>query len=93
MNILTDAQFGFIPRYGTKDINFALHSFIAKFSHKEKLLNCCFVTYVKASGNISHLILWPKLYSVDNWYSIVFNKWEPRWPSDLYIVLLLRTVT
>ncbi|VDI43776.1 Hypothetical predicted protein, partial [Mytilus galloprovincialis] len=60
-SILTDAQFGFIPGYGTRDAIFALHSVIAKSLRKGKRLYCCFVDYVKAFDSVSHLILWQKM--------------------------------
>jgi hypothetical protein len=60
-SILTDAQFGFIPEYGTQDAIFALYSVITKTLRKGKRLYCCFVDYVKAFDSVSHYILWQKL--------------------------------
>ena len=60
-SILTDAQFGFIPGYGTRDAIFALHSIIAKSLSKGKRLYCCFVDYVKAFDSVIHYILWQKM--------------------------------
>ena len=60
-SILTDAQFGFILGYGTRDAIFALHSVIAKSLRKGKRLCCCFVDYVKAFDSVSHLMLLQKM--------------------------------
>ena len=64
-SILTDAQFGFIPGYGTQDAIFALYSVIAKTLRKGKRLYCCFVDYVKAFDSASHYMLWQKLLKCD----------------------------
>ena len=47
-SVLTDAQFGFRPGYGTHDAIFALHSIISKSLRQGKRLYCCFIDYVKA---------------------------------------------
>ncbi|VDI37427.1 Hypothetical predicted protein, partial [Mytilus galloprovincialis] len=47
-SILTDAQFGFVPGYGTHDAIFALHSIVSKSLRKGKRLYCCFIDFVKA---------------------------------------------
>ena len=60
-DILTDAQFGFIPGYGTRDAIFSLHSIIAKSLGKGKRLYCCFIDYTKAFDSVSHYILFQKL--------------------------------
>jgi hypothetical protein len=59
--VLTDAQFGFRPGYGTHDTIFALHSIISKSLRQGKRLYCCFIDYVKAFDSISHFKLWLKL--------------------------------
>jgi hypothetical protein len=45
-SVLTDAQFGFRPGYGTHDAIFALNSIIAKSIRQGKRLYCCFIDYV-----------------------------------------------
>jgi hypothetical protein len=48
-SVLTDAQFGFRPGYGTTDAIFNnLHSLISKSLRKGNRLYCCFIDYVKA---------------------------------------------
>ena len=64
-SIVTGAQFGFIPGYGTQDAIFALYSVITKTLRKGKRLYCCFVDYVKAFDSASHYILWQKLLKCD----------------------------
>jgi hypothetical protein len=53
-SVLTDAQFGFRPGYGTHDAIFALHSIISKSLRQGKRLYCCFIDYVKAFDSVSH---------------------------------------
>lgn len=60
-SVLTDAQFGFRPGYGTHDAIFALHSIISKSLRQGKRLYCCFIDYVKAFDSVSHFKLWLKL--------------------------------
>jgi hypothetical protein len=60
-NVLTDAQFGFCPGFGTTDANFALHSLITSTLHKGKRLYCCFVDNTRAFDSVTHSKLWQKL--------------------------------
>ena len=60
-SVLTDAQFGFRPGYGTRDAIFALHSIISKSLRQGKRFYCCFIDYVKAFDSVSHFKLWLKL--------------------------------
>jgi hypothetical protein len=45
-SVLTDAQFGFRPGYGTHDAIFALHSIISKSLRQGKRLYCRFIDYM-----------------------------------------------
>ena len=49
-NTLTDAQFGFLPGYGTSDAIFCVHFLISKSLRKGKRLYCCFIDYIKCLG-------------------------------------------
>jgi hypothetical protein len=60
-SVLTDAQFGYRPGYGTHDAISALHSIISKSLRQGKILYCCFIDYVKAFDSVSHFKLWLKL--------------------------------
>ncbi|XP_071123308.1 uncharacterized protein [Mytilus edulis] len=60
-NIITDAQFGFKPGYGTTDAIFALHSLISKSLRSGKRFYCCFIDYKKAFDSVSHFKLWLRL--------------------------------
>ena len=60
-DILTDAQLGFRPGFGTTDAIFALHSLISNTSIKSKRLYCCFIDYIKAFDSVAHVKLWLKL--------------------------------
>ena len=60
-SVLTDAQFGYRPGYGTHDAISALHSIISKSLRQGKRLYCCFIDYVKAFDSVSHFKLWLKL--------------------------------
>ena len=60
-SVLTDAQFGFSPGYGTTDAIFSLHSLISNSLRKGKRLYCCFIDYVKAFDSVCHLKLWLRL--------------------------------
>ena len=60
-SVLTDAQFGFRPGYGTTDAIFSLHSLISKSLRKGKRIYCCFIDYVKAFDSVCHLKLWLRL--------------------------------
>ena len=51
-SILTDAQFGFKPGYGTTDAIFTSHCYIERFTKKKKLY-CCFVDYRKAFDSVN----------------------------------------
>ena len=63
-NILTDAQFGFRPGFGSTDAIFALHSLINSTLRKGKRLYCCFVDYSNAFDSVSHYKLWQKLVRI-----------------------------
>ena len=60
-NVLSDAQFGFRPGYGTHDAIFALHSIVSKSLRNGKRIYCCFIDYKKAFDSVSHFRLWLKL--------------------------------
>jgi hypothetical protein len=60
-SVLTDAQFGFRPGYGTHDAIFALHSIILKSLRQSKRFYCYFIDYVEAFHSVSHFKLWLKL--------------------------------
>ena len=60
-DILTDAQFGFRPGYGTTDAIFALHSIINKYLGAKKKLYCCFIDYSKAFDSLSRNLMYFKL--------------------------------
>ena len=59
-DIISDAQFGFKPGFGTRDAMFALHGIVSNTLSKKKRLFCCFVDYQKAFDSISHDDLWFK---------------------------------
>jgi exonuclease III len=62
-NVITDAQLGFKPGFGTTDAIFALKSLINNtLSSKRKRLYCCFIDYSKAFDSIVHDKLWLKLF-------------------------------
>jgi hypothetical protein len=48
-SVLTDAQFGFRPGYGTHDAIFALHSIISKSLRQGKRLYCCLINSISIS--------------------------------------------
>ena len=52
-SIITDAQFGFKPGYGTTDAIFSLHTVISKVLSSNKKLYCCFVDYRKAFDSVN----------------------------------------
>ena len=60
-SILTDAQYGFRPGFGTVDAVFALHSIINNSLSKNKRLYCCFIDYSRAFDSVSHYKLWKRL--------------------------------
>ena len=60
-NVVSDAQFGFKPNYGTKDAIFALHSIIYKTLKCKRKLYCCFVDHKKVFDSVPHIELWQKM--------------------------------
>ena len=60
-SIVTDAQFGFKPGYGTTDAIFSLHTVISKVLSSKKKLYCCFVNYRKAFDSVNRYKLLFKL--------------------------------
>ena len=52
-NIVTDAQFGFKPGYGTTDAIVSLHSIISIVLSSKKKLYCSFVDYRKAFDSVN----------------------------------------
>ena len=52
-SIVTGAQFGFKPGYGTHDAIFSLHTVISKVLSSKKKLYCCFVDYRKAFDSVN----------------------------------------
>ena len=60
-SIVTDAQFGFKPGYGTTDAIFLLHTVISKVLSSKKKLYCCFVDYRKAFDSVNRYKLLFKL--------------------------------
>ena len=60
-SIVTDAQFGFKPGYGTTDAIFSLHTIISKVLSSQKKLYCCFVDYHKAFDSVNRYKLLFKL--------------------------------
>lgn len=63
-DVITDAQFGFRPGFGTVDAIFALISVIFKSLSANKRLYCCFVDYTKAFDTVQRLMLWYKLSKI-----------------------------
>lgn len=61
-DVITDAQFGFRPGFGTVDAIFALNSVVNKCFNNKKRLYCCFVDYKKALDTIDREKLWSKMY-------------------------------
>ena len=59
--VLTDAQFGLRPGYGTTDAIFALNSLISKSLRSGKRFYCCFIDYKKAFDSVKHMKLWLRL--------------------------------
>ena len=53
-NCLTDAQFGFKPRYSTVDTVFALYPIVSEFFSRKQKLYCCFVDCRNAFDSIDH---------------------------------------
>ena len=60
-NVISDAQFGFKPGFGTTDAIFALHGLISNYLSNGKKLYCCFVDYRKAFDKIDRNKLFYKL--------------------------------
>ena len=61
-SIITDAQFGFRPGFGTVDAIFVLQSLINKYLRKKGgRLYCCFIDYRKAFDFVNRSKLWIKL--------------------------------
>jgi hypothetical protein len=60
-DVITDAQLGFKPGYGTTDALFIFHSIIAKYLANKQRLYCCFVDYQKAFDSINHDKLWRRM--------------------------------
>ena len=61
-NVISDAQFGFRPKCGTRDAIFVLNTLITKTLQSNRRLYCVFVDYRKAFDSISHNMLWSKLW-------------------------------
>lgn len=61
-DIVTDAQFGFKPGFGTSDAIFALQSLIINSIEQNKRPYCAFIDYSKAFDSINHRYLWHKLW-------------------------------
>ncbi len=60
-DIITDAQFGFKPGFGTTDAIFALHSIVAKYLNTRGRLYSCFIYYKKAFESVDHYKLWRRM--------------------------------
>ena len=60
-NVLTDAQFGFRPGFGTTDAIFAHNLLITSTLRKGKRLYCWFVDNTRAFDSVTHSKLWQKL--------------------------------
>ena len=52
-SIVTNAQFGFKPGYGTTDAMFSVHTVISKVLSSKKKLYCCFVDYRNAFDSVN----------------------------------------
>ena len=63
-DIITDAQFGFRPGYGTVDAIFILHSIISHTLAKKKRLYCAFVDFKMAFDSIDRCKLWYKIAKI-----------------------------
>ena len=59
--ILTNSQFGFRPKLGTVDANFALNCIVKKRLAQKQRLYCCFIDYQKAFDTINRDLLWGKI--------------------------------
>ena len=60
-DVITDAQFGFKPGFGTIDAIFVLQSLISRTLKRKKCLYCCFIDYRKAFDFVDRCKLWSKL--------------------------------
>ena len=63
-DIITDAQFGIRPGYGTVDAIFILHSIISHTLANKKRLYCAFVDFKMAFDSIDRCKLWYKIAKV-----------------------------
>lgn len=63
----TDAQFYFIPSYGTRDVVFTLHAFYCykQFIKKKEVILCVYRFKKKAFYSVDRRNLWLKL-SIEN---------------------------
>jgi hypothetical protein len=65
-DVMTDAQFGFKPNYGTRAPIFALHSIISNTLWKKRLpVYCAFIYFKKDFDTIDRSELWVKLAKSD----------------------------
>jgi exonuclease III len=60
-NVISDAQFGFKPGFGTVDAIMALQALIQRTLNSKQRLYCCFVDYTKAFDSVVHYKLWQRL--------------------------------
>ena len=63
-DVITDAQFGFRPGYGTVDAIFVLNSIISQTLNNKKRLYCAFVDFQTAFDSINRCKLWYKLSKI-----------------------------
>ena len=78
-SIVTDAQYGFKPGYGTTDASFSLHTVISKVLSRKKKLYCCFVDYRKAFDSANRYKLLFKLARsgiTGKLYGIIISMYE-----------------
>ncbi|VDI30526.1 Hypothetical predicted protein [Mytilus galloprovincialis] len=76
-DVLTDAQFGFRPGYGTTDAIFALNSLISKSLRSGKRFYCCFVDYKTAFDSVTHMKLWLRLIRL----GVTGDKFPIKWTA------------
>ena len=60
-DVITDAQFGFRPHYGTVDAIFALNTIISKYLKSKRRLYCCFIDCKQAFDSVDRIKLWHKV--------------------------------
>ncbi|MES9883146.1 MAG: reverse transcriptase family protein [Sedimenticola sp.] len=60
-DIITDAQYGFKPGFGTTDAIFALHAIVSKYLNSSGRLYTCFIDYKKAFDTVDHYKLWRRM--------------------------------